>query len=222
MSLISRFFLLCFCCGFLYASSIDELKQKLEDEYAKHYKSIFIKAMDLKPQKQIVGDFSEYEFLSMDIIAYKSRGYFKADFRYQNDIKTLYFAYNMVADAYVLVAKNDMKKEQNVGIFDYKKQKLDINKIPKNAIFTIQNNLICKTNIKKDRILTSSMFKTTFLVNKNDNVVVEIKDGGLSVFVDMIALESGNLGQKIKLKSKEGKIFYGRVKSHKNVLMLNL
>lgn len=221
-SLISKFFLLCSSFSILSASSIDELKQILEDEYKKYYQSIFIKAMELKPQKPIVGDFKDYEFLSIEIISYKSRGYFKADFKHENAIKSLYFSYNMIADAYVLVAKNDMKKEQNVGMFDFKKQKMDINKIPQNAVFSIQSNLICKTNIKKDRIFTSSMFKTSFLINKNDNVVVEIKDGGLSVFVDMIALGSGNLGQKIKLKNKDGKIFYGIVKSHKNVLLLNL
>ncbi|HEC1757326.1 TPA: flagella basal body P-ring formation protein FlgA, partial [Campylobacter lari] len=46
---------------------------------------------------------------------------------------------------------------------------------------------------------------------RNDSVYGVIKDGDLSMIIELKALQSGNLNQRIRLKNKDGKVVHGKV-----------
>lgn len=60
-------------------------------------------------------------------------------------------------------------------------------------------------------ILKYNMFKTKTLIQRNDSVYGVIKDGDLSMIIELKALQSGNLNQRIRLKNKDGKVVHGKV-----------
>lgn len=55
------------------------------------------------------------------------------------------------------------------------------------------------------------MFKTKTLIQRNDSVYGIVRDGELSMMIELKAMQSGNLNQKIRLKNKDGKIVHGKV-----------
>lgn len=144
-----------------------------------------------------------------------NQGFFKADCN--GIIKQ--FRFSLKAKKKVYKLKRNILREENIGILDLKLITLDLNKAPYNAITNINQPLKAKSNIKANSILKTSMLMPNYLINKDDNVVGIIDDGDLSVFIDLIALQSGVKGQKIRLKNTQGKNLSGEVINEKQVLI---
>ena len=87
---------------------------------------------------------------------------------------------------------------------------IDFDKAPLNSISKEDAiNLIAKNNINKNTILKENMFKSNTLVKRKDVIVGILSDENVDVLIELIALESGNLGQTIRVKNKDGKTMQG-------------
>ncbi|WP_218989326.1 flagellar basal body P-ring formation chaperone FlgA, partial [Campylobacter jejuni] len=96
--------------------------------------------------------------------------------------------------------------------FDYKSVLIDFDKVPLNAL-TLDDvdNLVAKSNINKNAILRANMFKTTALIRRNDPIIGVLSEANVDVLIELVALQSANIGERIRAKNKEGKVMQGIV-----------
>ena len=68
-------------------------------------------------------------------------------------------------------------------------------------------DLVARTNVKKNAILRQNMFKANHLVKKKAALKGVLKDGEVRISVELNALEAGNKGDTIKVRTRDGKVF---------------
>ncbi|VUA74810.1 flagellar basal body P-ring biosynthesis protein FlgA [Campylobacter coli] len=89
---------------------------------------------------------------------------------------------------------------------------MDFDKVPSNALaLEDTHNLIAKSNISKNTILKENMFKTMALIRRNDPIIGVLSDGNVDVLIELTALHSADMGERIRAKNKEGKVMQGIV-----------
>ena len=57
------------------------------------------------------------------------------------------------------------------------------------------------------------------LIKKGERVNAVLSDGALSIIVEVTALENGNLGETIKVKNNDKKVFSAQIVSKKQVMI---
>ena len=203
----------------LYASNLDEVKNALKKEFQNNFPKINIINIDLKINSLPKG-FENFQFLRLANGKFnQASGFLRAEFKTPKNIqKNVFFRYFIHANLEVFKSTKNIQKGEKLGIDDYKIVFMDFAKIPPNAL-NETNNLIAKANIKKNTILKENMFKIIALIKKNESVQGILKDNGVSILVELISLESANLGEKIRLKNKEGKFMQGVVVGKNKVLL---
>lgn len=55
------------------------------------------------------------------------------------------------------------------------------------------------------------MFKTMALIRRNDPIIGILSDGNVDVLIELTALHSADMGERIRAKNKEGKVMQGIV-----------
>ncbi|ARE80045.1 flagellar basal body P-ring formation chaperone FlgA [Campylobacter helveticus] len=216
---------ICFVFLFLWqileAGNLDLVKAALTKEYQNNFPQIAIKQVDLKITS-LPRDFEQFEFLRIANGKFnKSQGFLRAEFKTpQNISKNVFFRYFIRANLEVLRSTRAIKRGDRLGALDYKIVLMDFDKVPSNALGVEDlNNLLAKSNINKNTILRQNMFKTTAIIKRNDQVIGVLKDSGVDVLIELVALQSANLGERIRVKSKDGKVMQGVVMGKNRVLL---
>ena len=57
------------------------------------------------------------------------------------------------------------------------------------------------------------------LIKKGERINAVLNDGALSIIVEVMALENGNLGETIKVKNNDKKVFSAQIVSKKQVMI---
>ncbi|MCR2064635.1 flagellar basal body P-ring formation chaperone FlgA [Campylobacter helveticus] len=214
-------FLFLFLWQFLEAGNLELIKAALTKEYQNNFPQIAIKQVDLKITS-LPRDFEQFEFLRIANGKFnKSQGFLRAEFKTpQNISKNVFFRYFIRANLEVLRSTRAIKRGDRLGALDYKIVLMDFDKVPSNALGVEDlNNLLAKSNINKNTILRQNMFKTTAIIKRNDQVIGVLKDSGVDVLIELVALQSANLGERIRVKSKDGKVMQGVVMGKNRVLL---
>lgn len=144
-----------------------------------------------------------------------TQGIFRAICNNQNK----QFSYTLNATSKVLILKRNIAKDEIITINDVLQKNISFKQAPSDAVSVLNKDSYAKSFIKANSILTQNKLKPNYLINKEDSVVGIIDDGNLSVFIDLIALQNGLKGQKIRLKNNDGKIIYGEILNNKQVLI---
>ncbi|MBZ7991036.1 MULTISPECIES: flagellar basal body P-ring formation chaperone FlgA [unclassified Campylobacter] len=201
---MNKVFSLFLLSGVLFANN-------LSDELLKHWKKqdefLEIKSLSFNPNIN-----------NCKIITYPNlskQGFFKANC---ND-KDMQISFKLQALTKVYILKKDVLKDEEIGLFDLKSEKIDFSKLPYNALRTLDNSIKFKSKVRAGSIIKTSMLMPNYLINKDDSVVGILDDGDLSVFVDLIALQSGVKGQRIRLKNTQGHNLTGEIINEKQVLI---
>lgn len=197
--------------NFSQASNLELVKIALEKEFKNNFPKIIISQIDLKA-KSLPKDFEQYTLLRIANGRFnQAQGFLRAEFKTpQNIQKNIFFRYFIQANLEVLKSQRIIKKGDKLKPFDYKNVLIDFNKVPLNALtLDDANNLTAKININKNRILKTNMFKITALIHKNDPIIGVLSEGNVDVLIELIALQNGNMGEKIRAKNKEGKVMQG-------------
>ncbi|AHW91827.1 flagellar basal body P-ring biosynthesis protein FlgA [Campylobacter jejuni subsp. jejuni R14] len=159
-------------------------------------------------------DFDQYEFLRIANGRFnQAQGFLRAEFKTpQNIQKNVFFRYFIQANLEVLKSERAIKRGDKLGAFDYKSVLIDFDKVPLNAL-TLDDvdNLVAKSNINKNAILRANMFKTTALIRRNDPIIGVLSEANVDVLIELVALQSANMGERIRAKNKEGKVMQGIV-----------
>lgn len=199
--------------SFTWGANLEELKIALAKEFKNNFPKIIITQIDLKIAS-LPKDFEQYEFLRIANGRFnQAQGFVRAEFKTpQNIQKNVFFRYFIRADLEVLKSERAIKRGDKLGAFDYKTMLIDFDKVPPNALSLDDvNQLIAKSNISKNTILKSNMFKTTALIRRNDPIIGVLSDGNIDVLVELVALQNANMGERIRAKNKEGRVMQGIV-----------
>lgn len=199
--------------SFAWGANLEELKIALAKEFKNNFPKIIITQIDLKIAS-LPKDFQQYEFLRIANGRFnQAQGFVRAEFKTpQNIQKNVFFRYFIRADLEVLKSERAIKRGNKLSAFDYKTMLIDFDKVPPNALSLDDvNQLIAKSNISKNTILKSNMFKTTALIRRNDPIIGVLSDGNIDVLVELVALQNANMGERIRAKNKEGRVMQGIV-----------
>lgn len=211
---IKNIVLLLFFCTLNFASNFDEVKLALIKEFKTNYPQIEIISLELNTQSSLPEDFNQYVFLKLGNHNFeKADGFIKAEFKTPEQFKkNIFFKYFLKAKLEVLQSTRPISRNENLSPASFKIVKIPFDKVPSGILKKDEiANLIAKSNIRENMILKYNMFKTKTLIQRNDSVYGVMKDGDLSMIVELKAMQSGNLNQRIRLKNKEGKVVHGKV-----------
>lgn len=215
------FFFLFVFLSFVSAGNLDQIKIALNKEFTNNFPKIIITKIDLKTSP-LPEDFEEYEFVRLGSGRFtRSIGFGRAEFKNaKNEQKNVFFKYFVKARLEAVKSISAIKKDEKLQAFHYKGVLLDFDKIPLNALsLDDTQNLIAKNNIKKNTILKENMFKTNALIKKNDPIIGVLKDKSIDVLIELVALQSGNLNEKVRAKNKDGKVMQGIVIAKDRILL---
>lgn len=211
---IKNIVLLLFFCTLNFASNFDEVKLALIKEFKTNYPQIEIISLELNTQSSLPEDFNQYVFLKLGNHNFeKADGFIKAEFKTPEQFKkNIFFKYFLKAKLEVLQSTRPISRNENLSPASFKMVKIPFDKVPSGILKKDEiANLIAKSNIRENMILKYNMFKTKTLIQRNDSVYGVMKDGDLSMIIELKAMQSGNLNQRIRLKNKEGKVVHGKV-----------
>lgn len=214
------FFFICIF-SLCFANNIEKVKLALSKELQNNFSNISITKIDIM-DTPLPKDFDQYEFLRLANAKFnKAQGFLRAEFKTPKNIqKNIFFRYFVDANIEILKSKKPILKGEKLSPLDFNKVSMDFDKIPINALSTEEaKNLIAKVNINKNTILKRNMFKINALIKRNDPVIGILRDSNVDIEIELIALESANLGERIKVKNKEGKVMQGIVNGKNRILL---
>lgn len=115
---------------------------------------------------------------------------------------------------YAVTAQRPLSKGQKLTLSHLSQKRVDVAKL-RGGYFTQKNNVASMQAIKKIRtgeIIKPNMVKSADAIAKGDKVILHVEKPFLNVNVNAIALESGAIGDQIRVKNTESrKIVHGIV-----------
>lgn len=113
----------------------------------------------------------------------------------------------------VLVAKRNIKKEEIVSSSDFEIRLLDVCQYNGNVVNINYDLPSYKTKafIKKGEVLIEEKLNKVPIVNYGDKVCAEVKVGNVTITTDVIARQSGNLGDVINVVSLNNTILKAKI-----------
>ena len=191
------------------SANIEQIKFALATEFKNKYPQIIIKSIDIQTAA-LPKNFDEFEFLRLAEGKFdKASGYLRAEFKTPDKLKkNVFFRYFVKARLEVLRANKDLQRGESLGVNNYRMAFFDFDKVPAGALSKDDDlDLVARTNVKKNAILRQNMFKANHLVKKNAALKGVLKDGEVRTSVELNALEAGNKGDTIKVRTRDGKVF---------------
>lgn len=193
--------------------------QFLKEIYLK-YGVLKLNSLNLTTQSPIPDEY--YEICDISITNIRaSKGTFKAILSdFNGNKKVFFFRYKMDAKIGVFVASKDMKIRHILNLNDFSYKFVDLARYKLGAIMEIPSHkTLTKRQIKTGEILTKSHFAKLADVKKGTMINALFKDSSLSVNAEVTALQSGNIGDIIKVKTKDNKKLNAEIISNNRVLI---
>ncbi len=189
-------------------ANFDLVKAALAQEFRAQNPKIIIRTVELQTGT-LPKNFATYEFIKLgDARFVKASGYVRAVFKTpENTQKNVFFRYFVKAKVEVLRANRDLQRGEVLASTDYSVVFYDFDKVP---LWALEKDdaadLIARTAVRKHSILKQNMFKANHLVKANAQIMAVLGDGEVKMSVEVAAIEAGNKGDTIKVKTKDGKV----------------
>ncbi len=189
-------------------ANFDLVKAALAQEFRAQNPKIIIRNVELQTGT-LPKNFAAYEFIKLgDARFVKASGYVRAVFKTpENTQKNVFFRYFIKAKVEVLRANRDLQRGEVLASTDYSIVFYDFDKVP---LWALEKegaaDLIARTAVRKHSILKQNMFKANHLVKANAQMMAVLGDGEVKMSVEVAAIEAGNKGDTIKVKTKDGKV----------------
>ncbi|MCR4942633.1 MAG: flagellar basal body P-ring formation chaperone FlgA [Campylobacter sp.] len=202
-------------------SNLDHMQERFLQILADKYPQITVERLEITPQNTLDSDFELYKFDSIaSAKILKSKGSFRANFESGDfSLKTIPFRYKFRAKMPVLVSLKQIEQKHMLSFLDYTTSQVDFDEYNHASLRVSGQKLISKTVIKSGEILLSRHFEEINLVRKGDKLNAIIQDGGLNIITEVSAMQSGNLGDTIRVKSKDNKSYQATITSPKEVVI---
>ncbi len=176
----------------------------------------------ISAQSELPKDFSTYKFEKLFINSLNSqKGSFRATFILpDSSVKSIFFRYEFKAKMPILRSSKQISARHILSVLDYRFDEIDFGDFSKDYFTEIPvSKMISKQNIKAGEILAKRQFQMLSMIKKGDSIQAVFNDGSLNVSIEVKALEDGNLGDVIKVRGRDKKVFYATIISKKQVLI---
>ncbi len=180
-----------------------KIKNFIKKFYKKNYDNIDIKNIQVEPRSYLLTLPTNYT------VEIKSKNYLSKngilDIK-TKDKKKIFFNYTIDAHISIYFSKDKIKKSNELTTLNTVKKSIILNKFKAKPIKSIKKvNLEAKHNIKKDTIITVRDVEKLSLVKRNSLINVFIINHNLSISFSAKALDSGKLGDTIRVQKSDNK-----------------
>lgn len=188
---------------FIKKSPIDTSKiaSSIEKYYLDNYKNIDIKEIIVEPRGYLETLPQEY----------------KVEIRRQNylsrsgilniktvDNKKIYFNYRIVANIWIYITKQRIKKDTELSVINTQKKSILLDNFRAKPIEVLDANALqSKHHIKKNKIITSRDIEVLNVVKKNSYVNVSLDSLNMSISFSAKALQDGKVGDTITVQKSD-------------------
>ncbi len=189
-----------------------EISWKLMEIFEKHYSCItFLDEPKIEPTSPLPYNFKDYKLIEISIKPFllrKERGSLKAIYKTPKNVeKKIYFRYWLNATVKTFKAKHKLYNDKILTKNDIEEVEATLNELPSGVITCeIPKNLITKSYIKENSILSLNRFKFKKDILRGDELRVFVNEGALSIMMPATALSDANIGDILKVKTKSSKI----------------
>ncbi len=183
--------------------NIDKIELYLRQIYKKNYTNIEIFKISISPRSYLSEMPQNYE---IDIqknayLSHKGIINIKTD-----DNKKIFFSYLIKAKISVIIAKESMKKDDELSFLNAKKKSIMLKKFRAKPLQKIEKSTFqVKHRVKKDTILTQRDVLGLFLVKRGSIVNVVVTDSNIAISFLAKAKNNGRLGESITVVTSQGK-----------------
>ena len=195
-------------------SIMDEIQMQFLREVSNEYPGISVSDLSISPQNKLPANFKDLVFKNIFLNDQNSqKGVFRASFEDVDlSLKSLYFKFSFNAKMPVFIAINSMNTNHILSLLDYQPTMIEFSKWPRDALFGLSaSTLVTKVQIRSGEILTKRQFNAISLVKKGQMLNAVLSEGGVKIIAEVKALEDGNLGDMIKIRTRENKILQATV-----------
>ncbi|MBE0495640.1 MAG: flagellar basal body P-ring formation protein FlgA [Campylobacterales bacterium] len=203
---------------------IDFLKHKVQEAFEDAYGMISIQNITLVPQSVLPADFKEYTLAQVRLSSVNirsSQGTFSAAFTDKQGLRrTLYFRFHVEATLTGFKAKHNLPNGKILTLGDIEPVRFTLESLPSLPLQEVKpDTLVVKQYVREETLLLERQFDVRLLVQRRSSVEALMQDGGLVIGVRAQALEGGNEGDTIRIRTNEGKIFNARILSKHKVII---
>ena len=201
---------------------MDEIQMHFLKAISDEYPGISVSDLSISPQNKLPANFKDLVFKNIFLNDQNSqKGVFRASFEDVDlSLKSLYFKFSFNAKMPVFIAINSMNTNHILSLLDYQPTMIEFSKWPRDALSGLSAaTLITKIQIKSGEILTKRQFNAISLVKKGEMLNAVLIEGGVNIIAEVKALEDGNLGDMIKIRTKDNKILEATVSGKGQVII---
>ena len=201
------------------------IKKVIQDSYIKHYPTIKIESIRVtqfgKTPKNF-NQFKEQEIIISTPSLKKEKSTISVVYSSPQKDKKIYFKYQIKATiglykANTLIQRNTLLTLENSHFEQIPFTNLLAQPINEHHI----NQYTTKRTIKKNKIITISDIKKSIDIIKNQKITATISEGELKITFQAKTLQSGTIGDVIKIKRGKNTIFKAIIKSKNSVEVID-
>jgi len=178
----------------------------------------------IKATSPLPSNFKEYKFLKIEISQNNLRkqiGNFRVLFKTKKKVKKIYFRFNINAKIDIFKAKHKLYNDKILTQNDYEKVSIKLDKLPSKIITCkMPERLITKNYISVGSVLTMNKFRYKKDVLRGTHVKAYLKDGALVLETEATVLRDANVGEIVKIKTANGKLFRAKIISNYKAIIL--
>lgn len=181
-----------------------KLTSLLKRYYKEHYKNIEIQKITIKPIKYLSTFPKNFTvgFRDKAYLSHKGTFYIKTV-----ENKKIFFNYTLLAKLSVYRAKKKIEKSEPITRINTEKKSIILDKFRAFPLMDISTvHYEAKHRIRQYSLITQRDVITLHLVKRGENVTVTLKNQGIYITFLAKALQSGRLGETIRVMHKNKKI----------------
>ena len=224
-NLVSRsMFFLLLITTFTFANNLDTISEAVLIKFEEKYPCLDAQLPTITSNSPLPADFKNYKFIKLDLrkSAFRKRkSSFKVLFKTPKKEKSIYFKFHINANIDVFKAKRKLYNDKILSKNDYEKVSIKIDKLPSKVITcSMPKKLMTKNYISANSILTMNKFEYKKDVLRGTGIRAYIRDGMLVLETEATLLNDGDIGEVVKIKTDNGKLFRAKLISKYKAIIL--
>ncbi len=198
------------------------LEQAVREAFEEMYAGIAIEQIVLAPQSVLPADFKDYSLMSVRLGNVRSAsGTFSVVFSDARGLRrNFYFRFHITATLSGFKAKHNLPNGKILTLGDIEPVQFVLETLPSPPLQEMKpDTLVARQHIREGTLLLERQFDQRLLVTRRSAVEALMEDGGLVVSVRAQALEGGNEGDMIRIRTNEGRLFKAKILSKNRVII---
>lgn len=202
---------------------IEKIKKFASSEFLKTYPNMHIHTLSIKRYSALPKEFTKYKLAEVYISENnlkREKGTLSTTYIYGEKKRKLYYHFNIDASVDVLRSNQKIQKGKTItdNLVDFVTIKFtNFYQIPITAYYL--NRHRARTTLVEGKILTTRHIEKVTSVKRGDKLSTTLRDGGVAVIFQSVALKDANIGDIIKVKRNHNSFFHARIISENEAVV---